>query len=95
LKIRVILQARHWSHRLHVIQQLPGRYAVELRGLDGAKLKPPAIMGPLPSIDFIVERAELLHTGLVALREANAVPAAATVSSENLTGHPVIDRHLE
>lgn len=85
MRIRVILEARGWDGRLHLIQELPGRYAVEKRDLNGAKLKPNAITGSFPSIDFIIENAEVIYLQLTAMIEANKASSLANTHNHEIT----------
>lgn len=87
LRLRVIIESRGWEYRLHVREQEPCKYFISLRGLDGAKLKPPTAIGSFRSLDLIRENAHAFYLQLVAMREANKTAVASSSLHETTLNH--------
>ena len=69
MKLRLIIEGKGWSYRLHAQQQQPGRYYVTLRTNDGTRLNPAPALGPFASLDLIANSASDLYRALVAMHE--------------------------
>jgi hypothetical protein len=98
MKIRLIISDHSWEYRLHAAEQMPGRYYVTLRSLNGAKLMHAPVVGPFESLDAIRHQGEALYLKLVAKFQEpffTPQPAPAAVPVHALTGDPAVDRHLE
>lgn len=91
MKTRLIIEKKGvWKYRLHVAPHQPGAYYATLRNNDGGRLDRAPVIGPLLSLDIVVDQSDTIYQRLVDMHaSANAMPMEA------LSGNPEIDSRLE
>lgn len=77
MKIRIIISDAKWQYRLRVGASEPDRYFVQLRALDGTKLKHGPIAGSFSSFTQIHRDAAEIYGRLVAMLESNRTAVAS------------------
>jgi hypothetical protein len=65
MKVRLIITARDWAHKLHARRDEQGGYYVQLADQGGQALKHGLIVGGFGSLDAIVANAPQIYAKLL------------------------------